>query len=378
MAFDHVYQGDNSNNVFDAIQEAIKQGYALTDTWWIDGNGGNDVLSGANGRDYMNGDVGADTMAGRQGNDVYLVDNYGDVVTENANEGIDLVESYIYRYTLPKNVENLELNGNASYGYGNNLNNLLIGRNETNKVDRLYGKEGNDNLYGHGGSDYLHGQAGRDKLLGGDDNDYLFGGTGQDYMDGGAGSDIVNYSDHDAWIRADLATDTVKVQEYIDDFYIEYTETIKNIEGVVGSDRGNDYIYGDAQQNTLAGRKGDDRLFGRGGNDTLLGEDGTDYLNGGEGNDTLRGGREHDIFAFSKLSEGIDTIVDFSVRESDSIQISKSGFGASSHDQFIYNAGSGVLYFDASPFDDVAPTAFAVLSNKPADFSIVGAISFVD
>ena len=53
-----------------------------------------------------------------------MVDNAGDVVTEQANEGIDLVQSSV-DYTLGANVENLTLTGSAVNGTGNSLNNVL-------------------------------------------------------------------------------------------------------------------------------------------------------------------------------------------------------------------------------------------------------------
>ena len=43
----------------------------------------------------------------------YFVDDSGDVVTENANEGIDTVQSSV-DYTLSANVENLTLTDAAS------------------------------------------------------------------------------------------------------------------------------------------------------------------------------------------------------------------------------------------------------------------------
>jgi len=45
-------------------------------------------------------------MIGGAGNDTYVVDNTGDVVTENASEGTDTVQSSV-TYILGANVENL-------------------------------------------------------------------------------------------------------------------------------------------------------------------------------------------------------------------------------------------------------------------------------
>ncbi len=71
-------------------------------------------------------------------------------------------------------------------GYGNALDNTLIGNTGGN---RLYGLDGNDVLDGGFGADRLEGGAGDDELSGGADNDRLYGGDGRDWLEGGAGSD---------------------------------------------------------------------------------------------------------------------------------------------------------------------------------------------
>src|SRR4029079_3178489 len=70
------------------------------------GNSAINTLTGGAGNDTLNGGAGNDTMIGGTGNDTYVVDSTSDVVTENASEGTDLVQSSV-TYTLAANVENL-------------------------------------------------------------------------------------------------------------------------------------------------------------------------------------------------------------------------------------------------------------------------------
>ncbi len=85
------------------------------------------TLTGGAGNDTLNGGTGADKLLGGLGNDTYVVDNTGDVITENLNEGIDTVQSSV-TYTLAANVENLTLTGTTAInGTGNALDNVLDG-----------------------------------------------------------------------------------------------------------------------------------------------------------------------------------------------------------------------------------------------------------
>ncbi|MFO5475783.1 MAG: hypothetical protein ACLBM2_18105 [Dolichospermum sp.] len=112
----------------------------------------------------------------------------------------------------------------------------------------------------------------------------------------------------------------------------------------------------------INGTNGNDYLLGTSTNDIISGFNGNDTLIGGLGADTLTGGLGADTFVFNSKFEGIDIIKDFQWTQNDKIQVSKIGFGATSLDQFSYNALSGNLSFLGS--------TFAVIENKPAGFAV--------
>jgi serralysin len=112
------------------------------------GLGGDDTLNGLEGNDTLDGGTGADEMNGGDGDDLYIVDNAGDIVTENPDEGRDRVLASV-SYALGANVEDLTLTGTAAIdATGNALNNTLIGN------------SGNNTLDGGAGADVMAGGAG--------------------------------------------------------------------------------------------------------------------------------------------------------------------------------------------------------------------------
>jgi Ca2+-binding RTX toxin-like protein len=110
-------------------------------------------------------------MVGGAGNDTYSVNAAGDVVTEAADQGTDMVNTAI-SYTLTVNVENLTQTGSANTsGTGNTLDNKLTG---------------------NGGNNTLTGNDGADTIIGGSGNDTLTGGTGIDTFDYNALTDAAD------------------------------------------------------------------------------------------------------------------------------------------------------------------------------------------
>ena len=119
----------------------------------IVGDAANNTFVGGALADSINGGGGADAMVGRQGNDTYVVDNVGDVVTENPGEGTDTVQTNLASYTLGANVENLTFTDNGTQsGTGNDLNNVMTGGSGD---DTFFAGAGSDTVIGGDGNDIL-------------------------------------------------------------------------------------------------------------------------------------------------------------------------------------------------------------------------------
>ena len=285
---------------------------------------------GLAGNDTLNGGAGADTMVGGLGNDTYVVDNTGDVVTENANEGIDTVQASV-TYTLAANVENLTLTGTGNInGTGNTLDNVIIG-NSGNNI--LAGLAGADTLDGGAGTDTASyaasssgvtvslaagtasgGDAEGDTLIsienltGSGFNDTLEGDGANNVLNGGAGTDTVSYEHAGAAVAVSLATTAAQNTGGAG------TDTLSGFENLTGS-AFDDTLTGSTAANVLMGLAGNDTLNGGAGADTLIGGAGNDTLVGGSGADILTGGLDADRYVFSALGDSApgapDSITDF-------------------------------------------------------------------
>ncbi len=299
---------------------ATIQGSSLVDTLngtigndLIYGGGGNDTLNGLDGADMLDGGSGADTMTGGLGNDIYIVDNLGDIVVENAGQGIDLIKSRI-SLTLSANVEKLLLLGTTAIdGTGNGLANSLTGNAASNT------------LTGLGGNDVLDGKGGADTMVGGTGNDT--------YVVENAGDKVIE-----------------NLGEGIDTVKASITHTLAaNVEKLILTGTGLVDGTGNTLANTLTGNAAANVLNGLAGNDVILGGDGADRLIGGTGLDMLTGGAGNDAFVFatgdfaSRSSTGADEIVDFTsgdkvdVSQIDAL-VSASGYGMAGDQAFMFIA----------------------------------------
>lgn len=275
------------------------------------GNDGDDVLNGGADGDRLYGGSGTNTMAGGDGDDLYYVQGSGDVVTEAAGEGFDVIYAFT-DVTLAAGSEVEYMATAAASG-------ISITGSDT--VQNMISAGNGDTMNGAGGEDILIGQGGNDVLLGGADNDRLYGGTGTNTMSGGAGDDFI-YAQ---------GTNDVVIEAVGEGYDIVYTygdialgagsevEYIASAAGSAITINGNEFdqkLVSGGQGDTLNGGGGNDILVGGGGNDDIIGGDGTDRLYGGTGTNTLAGGDGNDTYNVVNSSdtineaagEGFDTV----------------------------------------------------------------------
>ncbi|HZF94730.1 MAG TPA: calcium-binding protein, partial [Allosphingosinicella sp.] len=237
--------GTPGNDTIEGTPEADEMhGEGGNDT--LLGRGGNDMLEGGAGDDFLDGGEGADTMRGGTGDDIYVVDQPGDVVIENAGEGTDEVRTALASYTLAANVE--LLTGISATGQtlsGNGLANTIRGGN------------GDDTLYGEGGDDLLFGGAGADIFNGGAGDDVIDGGTGADIMGGLAGNDLFIVDDAGDQVIEAAGEGTDEVRTALASYSLA-----ANVENLTGTSATGQTLTGNGLDNILFGGMGDDTLIG--------------------------------------------------------------------------------------------------------------------
>lgn len=256
--------GDENDNMFSGMGGFDQlSGKAGNDTLY--GGGGDDALDGGEDNDYLDGGEGMDTAIGGTGDDIFVVDHSSDVVTEAANEGSDIVDSFV-SLTIPVNVEVLRLQGTADIdGTGSDMR------------DIIQGNAGNNTINGAGGFDVMAGGAGNDVYAVDDSYDAVI-------EEAGGGFDNV-YSSVD----------------YIID-------SAQEIESAILTGTTAVILRGDDSGNQLFGNDITNVIDGRGGTDFMLGLGGAD------------------IFQISREAGAVDVIGDFSKAEGD--RMAFTGFDA--------------------------------------------------
>ena len=262
---------------------------APTQSWYINGGAGFNILFGGLAADEIQGGPNTDVVFGLSGNDLI-----------HGNGGVDLLFGE-FAIDLPA------LTGNDCV-YGDDDVDLVVGDNFLEIVSFGTTAGGDDNLQGGKGVDLVFGDdvldvfdpthaGGQDVMAGGDDIDALFGTGGDDTIHGN--DDI------------DLAM----------------------------GNGGNDLVYGDTGRNVtmpwstvihignlLLGNLGDDQVYGDKGVDVIFGNDGQDSLYGGDQFDVMFGGADDDLM-YGDAGGQIATIASVPVR------IGNVMFGGSENDK---------------------------------------------
>jgi trimeric autotransporter adhesin len=349
--------------------DAQVENLELTGTNAISGTGNDlaNTITGNSAANTLTGLDGNDSMTGAAGNDIYVVNATGDLVTELAAGGTDLVQSSVTE-TLDAQVENLTLTGTtgteAINGTGNALNNTITGNAGNNILsgdndalpsptsptippdnDTMIGGQGNDtyvidatgdvvteaadvNVNGVlivGGTDTVQSSvtetldanvenltltgSGDINGTGNTGNNTITGNDGKNTLSGGAGIDALNGAGGDDTYIVDSTTDTI-----IDSAGTDLVSS--SVSYTLGAGLDNLTLTGTSLINGT-GNGDSNKLIGNSAANSLLAGAGNDTLTGGAGNDILTSGTGNDKFtfdsnaAFTSSGLGIDQIGDF-------------------------------------------------------------------
>jgi Ca2+-binding RTX toxin-like protein len=251
-------------------------------------------------------------MIGGAGRDIYIVDNPGDIVIEDADGGDDDVVMVSTNFRMPANVESLT---------AQSFDDL-----------QLYGNAQANRITGSDGNNLLDGGAGADTLYGGGGNDiYIVDDAGDQVIEFGSGGTDTVFSSVDHSLNHFL------------EMGVEYLvlQGSANLKGT-----------GNALANAIYGNSGDNWLDGQGN---------ADALTGNAGNDT---------FVFNVGQANGDTVIDFAGNGAalgDSLRFVGYGVGANftnidaTHWQVNYNGGAShdVITFMNGASVDASDVVFA-------------------
>jgi Ca2+-binding RTX toxin-like protein len=289
----------------------------------LGGGDGNDRLVGAKGADTMSGGAGndtlvwnngdgSDTMDGDAGNDGAEVNGnptLGDVFTLDPNAGrIKFQRTNLVPFTLDTATERFQVNGlggNDSVSANAGVGALtLLSVDGGAGVDTVSGSDGPDLILGGEGNDILSGGSGDDRIVGDRGNDTMNGGTGDDTLvwNNGDGTDVVNGDSgrDDVEVNgAPAAGDTFTVQpngariKFDRTNLVPFSIDIGSSEMMHANGLGGDdsITVGEVgpYEVTASGGSGNDTLTGGASSQTFLGGSGNDTITPGGGLDVVSG-----------------------------------------------------------------------------------------
>ena len=336
-----VLLGDNNANT---VTDDTFNG--TLDSVIFNGGAGKDILITAGGSQILNGNDGDDMFVtverqsseGSSGTDVFNGGNGNDTLNLDSAQG-----GKISQYTV-----NLA-NGTGSIIAGTiGVPTLYNSSFTLSSIENVNGSDAKDSITGNDSANNLSGGSGDDTLVGAGGNDSLSGGDGADNIDGGSGYDLLDFSTGDFSSNSGvnvslLAGNAVRGG---------VTDTIANIEAVIGTDSNDTLTGGNVANDALEvfqGRNGNDAINGGSGfdrvdytqtsfavtvslttgfasdgygttdtlsniegvrgsnfNDTLTGNASNNLLEGWFGNDTLTGGAGLDTAQFAGNKAGYD------------------------------------------------------------------------
>ncbi len=293
---DNLFGGDGNDRLFGGHGDDVLFGEAGSDR--LEGGEGNDALMGGDGGDSLKGDAGRDalyggagddTMDGGADNDVIFAEagndtadggDGDDVVSDGEGEDVarggagndrmrvsldaadDTFDGGEGDDTLDLSEASQEVSVDLARGTAEGSE---IGTDSISGMERVIGGAGNDQLRGGAGDETLAGGVGDDTLCGEAGADVLEGGDGHDQLvasldavddvyDGGAGEDTVDYSLAAMRIEVDFVSGKARGDEIGSD-------TIRNLEKVLGGQGDDLFIIGDSHTVLKGGGGADTFVF---------------------------------------------------------------------------------------------------------------------
>lgn len=288
QSFDVVMLGTSQGDSLDVGVNIASGVASVTDTYYINGGGGNDTITGGSGNNFLVGGAGNDSLIGGDAADSFIGGLGNDVISGHG--GDDTVVAY-----------NLATDGSDEINLGAGSKDLVNVSSTGASQIRLTLTSGNvGNNLGVGAAA---------------DTANTVSIRAEDGL--GAPTGSTGYADDEGIIFVAGGGATFDVRDISgaargDQFNVAILGT--NLADIydVSSKSSNYYINGGQGNDTLTGGSGNDFLVGGSGNDSLTGNAGNDTFIGGTGNDIILGGIGTDLVTgatgFFNITDGVDQI----------------------------------------------------------------------